>query len=289
VRSRLSASSARWRRIGVISAVAVSSAIVLGGCSKDTTEQLKRLGFPSGVSDRAHYVQDLWIGAWIAAGAIGVFVWGLILWSSIRYRRRGSSHVPPQVRYNLPIEMLYTVAPLIVILVLFFYTVKADDNIYRKVKHPDHTITVTAQQWSWTFNYVNDRALDGSTDVFDVGTPAQKPVLWLPKGQTVAFTLHSPDVIHSFWIPAFLFKLDVIPGRQNSFSLTPTKEGTFDGRCAELCGLEHSRMLFTVKIVSPRAYANHLSDLASKGQIGILLGGSNADKPAGLDGSGGRG
>jgi cytochrome c oxidase subunit 2 len=245
---------------------------------------MKRLGFPQGVSDRSHYIQDLWIGAWIAAGAVGVFVWGLIFWSSIRYRRRDPNQpAPPQVRYNLPIEMLYTVAPVIVILVLFFFTVKADDNVYRKVANPDHTITVTAQQWSWTFNYVNDKALDGTTDVWETGTPAKPPELWLAKGQTVNFTLHSPDVIHSFWVPAFLFKMDVIPGRENTFSLRPEKAGTFAGRCAELCGLEHSRMLFTVKIVSPSAYAQHLRDLQAKGNTGILLGGSDADTPAGLD------
>jgi cytochrome c oxidase subunit 2 len=269
--------------------VAVLCTFALSGCSKDTTGQLKRLALPTSASDRAHYVQTLWIGTWIAAGIIGVFVWGLIFWSATRYRRRSDDEVPRQVRYNLPIEMLYTIAPVIVILVLFFFTINGDNNVDRKVAHPQHTITVTAQQWSWTFNYVNDRSLDGRTDVYDIGTPAAAPVLWLPKGQSVRFTLHSPDVIHSFWVPSFLFKLDVIPGRANSFDLTPDRIGTYAGRCAELCGLEHSRMLFTLKVVTPSQYAQHLRALKNEGQVGVLLGGSNSDTVAGLASSGGGG
>ncbi len=279
----------RRRRTARLAALTLFAAPLLAGCAKDTTDQMKRLALPSGASDRAHYVQHLWIGTWIAAGIIGVFVWGLIFWSSGRYRRRSEDHVPRQVRYNLPIEMLYTIAPVIVIMVLFFFTIQGDNNLDRRVAHPDHTITVTAQQWSWTFNYVNDKALDGHTDVYDIGTPAVAPVLWLPEGQSVRFTLHSPDVIHSFWVPAFLFKLDVIPGRANSFDLTPDKLGTFAGRCAELCGLEHSRMLFTVRIVTPSQYKKHLQTLQAEGQTGILLGGSNSDTVAGLASSGGGG
>ncbi len=258
------------------------SPLLLGGCSKDTVDQMKRLGLPQSSDDRSAYMFDLWIGAWITAGLIGVLVWGLIFWTSFHYRRRGDDEVPRQVRYNLPMEMLYTVAPVIIILVLFFFTVKTDNQIGEKVTHPDHTITVTAQQWSWTFNYVDDKALGGHTDVYDIGTPALKPTLWLPVGESVTFTLHSPDVIHSFWVPSFYFKMDVIPGRHNSFSMTPTRLGQFDGRCAELCGLHHSRMLFTVNIVTPAQYDAHLRDLRHKGQTGLLLGGSHADTPAGL-------
>ncbi len=96
------------------------------------------------------------------------------------------------------------------------------------------------------------------------------------------FKLESPDVIHSFWVPAFLFKMDVVPGRDNHFSLTPTREGTFVGRCAELCGVYHSRMLFTVKVVSEADYATHLRQLQERGQIGPALGGSEVNQQNGL-------
>jgi cytochrome c oxidase subunit 2 len=94
--------------------------------------------------------------------------------------------------------------------------------------------------------------------------------------ESVKFTLSSPDVIHSFWIPSFYFKLDVIPGRTNTFELTPTKTGTFAGKCAELCGFQHARMTFTVKVVSAEEYRAHLAELAAKGQTGTATGGEDA-------------
>ena len=83
------------------------------------------------------------------------------------------------------------------------------------------------------------------------------------------FTLHSNDVIHSFWVPAFLFKMDVIPGRHNTFEITPTKLGHFDGRCAELCGQDHARMLFNVRVVSPQEYDAYVTDLKARVVEGI--------------------
>ena len=125
-------------------------------------------------------------------------------------------------------------------------------------------------------------AFDGSTTVFEGGTTADRPTLYLPVNETVEFQLRSPDVIHSFWVPAFLFKMDVIPGRDNHFSLTPTREGTFKGRCAELCGTYHSRMLFNVKIVGEDEYATYLQGLQKAGNIGPALGGSEVDQQNGL-------
>jgi cytochrome c oxidase subunit 2 len=95
--------------------------------------------------------------------------------------------------------------------------------------------------------------------------------------------LASPDVILSFWVPAFLFKMDVVPGRANSFSFTPTREGEFVGRCAELCGAYHSRMLFDVEVVSADEYAAHLQELADQGNTGVARGGSDADTQVGIE------
>ncbi|MEJ7690864.1 MAG: cytochrome c oxidase subunit II [Nocardioidaceae bacterium] len=277
----------RLSRVGA-AVVGFGCLLLLTGCSKETTDQWKRLGLPEAASDRADYVHDLWMGAWIAAFIIGGFTWALIGWVSVRYRRRRDDALPVQVRYNLPIEVLYSIAPVIVVVVLFFFTVQTQDKELADVSNPDHNIVVTAQQWAWTFNYVEEPGAGGE-DVYDSGTPAQEPELWLVEGETVNFTLHSSDVIHSFWVPSFYFKLDVLPGRDQGFSMTPTKEGTFVGRCAELCGQHHSRMLFKVIVTDRQTFDEHMQRLRDAGQTGILRGGSKSETVDGLDTTAGGG
>jgi cytochrome c oxidase subunit 2 len=268
----------RARRV-LGSTLGLMSLLVLTGCSEETTEQWKRLGLPEPGSDRSEYIGDLWIGSWIAAGIVGVFVWGLIIWSVVHYRRRSEDQLPTQVRYNLPIEVLYTIAPVIAVCVLFFFTVEAQNNVLEKVDNPDHEVVVTAQQWSWTFNYVGEDV----GDVYDRGTPAEIPELWLVEDESVNFTLHAPDVIHSFWVPSFYFKLDAIPGRDNTFSMTPTTAGEFAGHCAELCGFAHARMIFTVIVTDRASFEEHMQELSDAGQTGILLGGRDSDTVEGLE------
>jgi len=251
----------------------VVGTLLLTGCSQETTEQWKRLGLPVGASDRTEAMESLWIGAWIAALIIGVLVWGLILFASVRYLKRNDD-APRQTRYNLPLEVLYTLAPFAVIGVLFFYTIEHGNEITHMSDDPSHTINVVGQQWQWTFNYKD--TVEGQEGVWETGTLDKPAVLWLPVNESVQFDLTSPDVIHSFWVPSFYFKLDVIPGRTNKFEVTPTKTGTFAGKCAELCGLYHSRMVFTVKVVTPDEYQAHLRDLAAKGQTGAATGGQDA-------------
>ena len=266
---------AAWGGLGLL--------LALTGCSQESTDEWKRLGLPEPASDRAEYTADLWIGSWTAALIIGAFVWGLILWTCFRYRRRHDEELPTQVRYNLPIEVLYTIAPIIVVAVLFFFTVEKQNAVQEVIAEPDHDVLVTAHQWSWTFTYQDEDVLGGKTDVYEVGTPETVPELWLVEDQSVTFELNSPDVIHSFWVPAFLYKLDVIPGRDQSFSLTPTTAGEFEGRCAELCGFQHARMLFTVKVVDQQAYEAHLRDLEQRGQVGTPRGASDSEDVTGLD------
>ncbi len=234
---------------------------------------------------------------------MGVLVWGLIIWSWIFHRRsRTKVEVPAQTRYNMPIEALYTIVPFIIIAVLFYFTARDESELLKTSKKPDHVINVVGYQWSWAFNYlenvdgkadttnINSKELSaipdkwkknvpaGADGVYDEGIPGTRnpqtgnpgPTLWLPKGETVQFVLTSRDVIHSFWVVPFLMKQDVIPGHTNVFEVTPNKEGTFMGKCAELCGVDHSRMLFNVKVVSPEKYREHLKELAKKGQTGYL-------------------
>ena len=244
-------------------------ALSLAGCSAETTAQIGRLGLPVAASDRSPYTHHLWIGSWIAAFGVGLLVWGMIIWCVVRYRRRKPG-VPRQNRYNLPIEILYTVTPFIMIGVLFYFTVLTQDKVQAKVEKPDHVVTVVAQKWNWSFNYEEADNPDVGTAVWESGTIEQPADLYLPVGESVRFNLKSVDVIHSFWVPAFYEKLDVVPGRNNSLDLTPTKEGVFAGKCAELCGTYHSAILFNVHIVSKQEYLAHMKSLEAKGQTGQL-------------------
>ena len=235
--------------------------LVLGltGCTNDT---FTRLGFPNPITDQGKVVLSLWQGSWIAGLAVGALVWGLILWAVIFHRKRGDK-LPPQVRYNMPIEILYTVVPFVLIAVLFYYTAKDENTIDAIPAHPQVVVNVTGFQWSWDFNCPQHGVTtDGYTwnpQLTDSQNEALQPLLEIPENETVEFNLTSTDVIHSFWVPEFLFKRDVIPGHPNHFSITATQTGTFTGHCSELCGLYHSRMLFTLKIVTPAQFQSWIS------------------------------
>jgi len=245
--------------------------LALAGCSQDTLAQWGRWGMPVAASEQAPWIGNLWNGAWIASMVVGVFVWGLIFWVMFRYRRKNDSDVPRQTRYNLPLEILYTVVPFLIIGVLFFFTVQSQDGVLAKVSdRPVHTINVVGQKWSWTFNYMEEQNPAVAVVVHEGGTIERIPDLYLPVNEPVRFNLVSADVIHSFWIPEFYFKLDVIPGHPNSFDVTPNRTGTFLAKCAELCGTYHSAMLFNVHVVSVEEYNAYLKSLAAKGQTGEL-------------------
>jgi cytochrome c oxidase subunit 2 len=228
------------------------------GC---TAQEFGRLGMPEPISEQGERILTLWQGSWIAAFAVGIVVWGLIIWAVIFHRKR-SDVLPPQVRYNLPIEILYTVVPFIMIAVLFYFTARDQNYLQSTSGRPDVTVYVTGFQWSWQFDYCvgaspprvdqcPTKRSDG-TPVSVVGQAGGKPVLVVPAGRTIRFKLDSPDVIHSFWVPSLLYKLDVIPGHPNTFQvkLKPDdRPHTYEGRCAELCGVDHSRMLFQVLVV----------------------------------------
>jgi cytochrome c oxidase subunit II len=253
--------------------------LFLTGCSTELVDQMKRLGFPPPASDRSKPILDLWIGTWIAAGAVGLMMWGLILWAANRYKTKHAK-MPRQNRYNLPMEIFYTIAPFIIIAVLFYYTVLAQNAVTARSPNPEVTIDVVGQKWSWTFNYkAADNPAVGS-DVWEAGTINKTPDLYLPVGKLVEFNLTSPDVIHSFWVISFYEKLDVVPGRVNTLQMTPTTEGVFAGKCAELCGTYHSAMLFNVHVVSESEYNAYLNSLEARGQTGEAKGPSQANIPA---------
>jgi cytochrome c oxidase subunit II len=272
----------RLRRLTVVVAL---GALLLAGCSAELAGEFRRVALPEPASDRAPDIASLWNGSWIAAGVVGVLVWGLIGWAVLRYRKK-AGEMPKQNRYNLPMEIMYTIVPFIIVGVLFYFTVVAQNRVLAKVPDPDHTIEVVGQKWSWTFNYKEADNPAVGEDVWNAGTIEQTPDLYLPVGQSIRFDLHSPDVIHSFWIPSFYQKLDVVPGRNNSFDLTPTKTGVFPGKCAELCGTYHSAMLFNVHIVTEDEYNAYLKTLIAKGQTGEATGAKLAPEGAAVEGEG---
>ncbi len=240
----------------------LASTLALAGCSAETAAQWGRFGLPEAASDRAPFIGNLWAGAWVASLVVGVFVWGLMVWVMIRFRKRHPDDQPRQTRYNLPMELLYTLVPFLIIGVLFFFTVQAQDGVLAKeTTKPLTTINVIGQKWSWTFNYMEASNPAVGTVVHEAGTIDKIPDLYLPVNKPVRFNLASADVIHSFWVPAFYFKLDVIPGRKNSFDITPDKVGTYSGKCAELCGTYHAAMLFTVHVVPEEEYIAYLTAL----------------------------
>jgi cytochrome c oxidase subunit 2 len=216
------------------------------GCTGEAAKW-ERGGWPAPVTLQGRRVLNLWEGSLLASLIVGGIVLGMIGYAAIAFRQRSPDQVPRQVRYNLPIEVLYTFIPIVVVLVLFYFTAIGENNEDAINNKPALQVGVVGFQWSWQFNYA-------SHGLSITGRPGQPPQLVLPLGEQVHFHLTSPDVIHSFWVVPFLFKRDVIPGHPNEFEVKVTQPGTFQGRCAEYCGVDHDRMSFTVKALPMDQY-----------------------------------
>jgi cytochrome c oxidase subunit II len=250
---------ARGSRLARGAALGLLGVVTLTGCTPNN--EFWRWGWPNGVTDEAVEMRNLWIWSVIAALSIGIAVWALILWSVVRHRKRGDE-LPKQTAYNLPLEIVYTIIPFLIIAGLFFFTVVTQNRVQQRSDDPDVTIAVNAFKWNWQFVYPETTGQDGEP-VNTVGSSDEIPILVLPTDETIRFEVASADVIHSFWVPEFLFKLDVIPGnengRDNVFEVTIRQEGAFVGRCAELCGTYHAYMNFEVRAVSPADYDAYLA------------------------------
>ena len=246
------------RRVLKITSPILASTFLLAGCS---SEEFRGFGFKEGVTSVNETSFGLWQGAWLAAAVVGVFTMVLILWPAIFHRKKDESY-PRQFQYNIPVEIAYQVIPFLIIAVLFGYTAKAQTEI--KSVSPAtatdvHDVTVNAIQWSWQFTY--EEAGPGTTVT---GTPAQPPTLYMPQGEKVRFKITASDVVHGFWIPAFMMQIQNIPGVENQIEFTAKELGTYPGRCNILCGRQHSQMLFTVKVVTPSEYDAYIQSLRAK-------------------------
>jgi cytochrome c oxidase subunit 2 len=243
-----------------------------------------------GTTNHTDRIMDLWVNSWIAALVVGIITWGLMIWCIVAYRRRkGTVGFPRQTSFNLPLEVFYLTVPLFMVLVFFYFTDRDQQAIDNRSQPADVVVDVRGKQWAWDFNYKKGDVI--TADVHEAGVqmnltgePVDKeklPTLYLPVNKSIDLELNSRDVIHSFWVPAFLQKRDMIPGKTNYIRFTPTKEGTYDGKCAELCGEYHSEMLFRVKVVSESEFAAHLEQLRQDGNTGLL--GSEYDRNPNLN------
>jgi len=294
-------------RRAALAITAAALAVTLSGCS---WQEALGLGWPKGITPEAHANRDLWVGSVIAALVVGVIVWGLMFWSAAFHRRKkGAAELPRQFGYNMPLELVLTVVPFLIISVLFYFTVITENKLLHKEPNPEVVVDVTAFQWNWKFGYQKINYADGSFS-YDGADPARKaamiskpegkdshgeervgairglnpedrsylnfdkvetlgtsdeiPVLVLPAGKRIEFVQASADVIHSFWIPEFLFKRDVFPNpkenhTENVWQVSEiTQTGAFVGRCAEMCGTYHAMMNFEVRVVSPEDFKTYL-------------------------------
>jgi len=227
----------RGRR-AVRGAAAAATVLAAAACSAP-------FGTPAGGTDQAVDMRRLWATFFVAGLVVGGLTLGLILWSVIRYRRRdGDDSLPPQFREHVPIEIAYVAIPVGIVIALFLVTVSTERRVDRIAAPPDVVVHVQGFQWQWRFDY-------SGLGVSVIGTPAREPTLVLPMGETVLIELTSADVIHSFFVPGFLFKRDAVPGIVNRFEIVPRALGQYRGACAEFCGLGHASMDFVVRIVSP--------------------------------------
>ena len=252
---------------GVIGATAL---LFLTACS----EHAKRGWYPGSNETINHneILTNLWVGTWVAALVIGVITWALMLWVIVAYRRRkGDKGYPRQLAYNVPMETMFTVIPIILVLTLWGFTDRVERTVNTPVEDSPLVVTVHGKQWAWDFDYEyttpdgqkEERHLYGVQAQLtgEEGVEDTLPTLYLPVDVPVEFQLKSRDVIHSFWVPAFLQKLDMVPGQTNRMYLTPGETGHFQGKCAELCGEFHSEMLFNVEIVEEAEFLNEIRQL----------------------------
>jgi cytochrome c oxidase subunit II len=228
---------------------------VLGGCNFYPS-----YGASRGATTQGQETFKLYSGMMTTGIIVGGLVFLLILWTVLRYRRR-SDEMPKQFHENVPIEVLYTVIPILIVFALFAFTVITENKVdaiqsvnarVTSTGNPVVDIRVTAFQWGWRFDYTGlNVGVAGETTN---GPNNHGPQMVVPVGQTVQITLVSDDVIHGFYVRDFNFSRYALPGVINFFDLDVLHTGTYNGQCTQICGLYHSEMLFSVRAVTPAAF-----------------------------------
>lgn len=213
-------------------------AALLSACNPD-------FGAYRGATTQGKDIFALYQGFWYAAIGVGGLTFGALLFAIFKFRSKDDT-IPVQRHSNVPVEVIYTVIPTLIVAALFYFTVKVENKVTAVSSTPNVRLTVTAFQWGWRFTYANGASI--------VSQGTSYPQMVLPQGETTTVKLISQDVVHGFYIPEFDFSRYALPGVTNYFDLSPTKTGTFIGRCSQLCGLYHAEMLFSVRVVSPTQF-----------------------------------
>jgi len=231
VRSRL---ARRPRSKPVRGALVFLATGLLSGCAQQ------------GISIKSQDVHLLYLIIMALALPVVIGVYALLAWCIVRYRKRDDQPAPQTTGRGRSLGVFFAI-PALIVAILFPFG-EATLMAVEQHETPQVQIRVEGFQWEWTFLYLNE-------GIFVSGKTLVRPaVMVLPVDEPVQITLTSRDVIHSFFVPALLFKRDAIPGRTSSFTFTPTVLGTFPSQCAEFCGLYHSKMTFEVRVVSPADY-----------------------------------
>ena len=247
------------KRIRLLAALSLAAVLGLGSTSTALAVQ------PGGITDEAHAMHDLFLVMLYFSIALFVIIASALIYAIIRFRRK-DDELPKQVHGSNRIEILWTGLPIIIVIILFTLSLITLFDVEKKAKQDALTVEVTGFQYQWQFVYdLNDLGVgefEGEGTITIIGTPANEPELVLPVNEVVEFTLQSTDVIHSFYVRDFLYKLDLIPGRINTFSVTPRETGVFRAQCAELCGVNHALMRFTVRIVEREEFDEWIKQTA---------------------------
>lgn len=209
------------------------------------------LFLPSAQSTIAPEVDALFNFIVLVSSILFAIVVGGSIFFVLRYRRRGDKEYTPDLSKNTQLEILWTVIPTILVFIVFFWGFKS----YLKMNvAPGDALQIqaTGQKWFWQFEYEN-----GATSTND---------LVVPVGQPVQLLMSSQDVVHSFYVPNFRVKMDVLPNRYTSVWFEATNVGAYDLFCTEFCGTGHSKMIGKVKVVSEREFNNWLEESGSAGE-----------------------
>jgi cytochrome c oxidase subunit II len=229
-------------RLLTLGMLAISALLVLAACGPDVDKPYSSTSPASSTTDdiQGLYKLVFWLSLIVFVG-----VQFAIVYVSMRYRRRSSDNRrPPQIHGNKRLEIIWTIIPAVVLLVLLVPTVTMIFDHDAQAQDGDIEIDAFGKQWWWEFHYNEDDAQGGES--LDVVTANE---IVVPLGKNIVFNLQSNNVIHSFWIPQLTGKLDVIPGHVNKLSITPTETGEFYGECAEYCGAQHAWMRFKITVV----------------------------------------
>jgi cytochrome c oxidase subunit II len=236
------------RRVPAARWLAVTATVLVAGCT------------PHSVTEQGQAIYSLYNLFMYVAAVVFVVVSGLVIWSVVRYRRR-DEELPTQTHGNNTLELTWTIIPTVIVLVLFVFTIRAQDKVLDDTGQAGVNLTVTAFQWSYRFTYEG-------TGAEVVGGPGTVPEMVVPVGERVRVKLVSADVVHTFYVPQTLFKRQAIPGTVNQFDLTFDKVGLYHGQCTQFCGLQHTDMTYRVRVVTPGEYQSWLAVASRRGSAG---------------------